>query len=180
MTTDERDYAAEMSALFDQAAGAGDCVLAVLAAELAGKLRAGDPELLAGWLDLHAQAAIADALGTRLRSYRARTRGQAAAGAFAKAAAAQEAGDDQALSAYDVRHVVDDADTWRRVADMTGPDHIYVANTYQQQARTAAMLAAFHHAVAKKIGKRATSAVMTEPQYERLYRSIVGQAADAA
>jgi hypothetical protein len=57
---------------------------------------------------------------------------------------------------------------------MTGVDHVFVAAGYQRQERTAAMLAAFHVAVAKKVGKRTTAEVLSVEQYERLYRSIVG------
>lgn len=180
MTT-PRDYAAEMNAALAQVAPAGDYVLGVLAGEFVDKLRVNDPELLAGWLDLHAAPVVADLLGRHLRAARQRQRNQASAGAFSNAAAAHAAGDAEALSPFEVRFVVDADETWRRVGDMTGPDHLFVAARYRQQEATAAMLAAFHAAVAKRVGKRTTAAVLSAEQYGRLYRSITGgQQAGAA
>ena len=75
-------------------------------------------------------------------------------------------------------HVIDEDGTRKRAADMTGPEHLFVAEaTYKKSANRALMLAAFHQAVAKKVGKRRTGDVLTEEQYEALYLSITRGAA---
>ena len=176
----DRDYSADMLAVLADALPNGDVVLPVVAAELAGKLRANDPDLLAGWLDLHAEHVLTDVLGMRLRSGRARHRAQAGASAFAEASAARDAGDGEALSVFDLRYVVGDDNRWRRLGEMTAVDHLYVADHYAHQSHAAALLEAFHRAVAKKVGKRTTAAALDEAQYSRLFRSIVGAKPQAA
>lgn len=74
---------------------------------------------------------------------------------------------------FDYEFKVDDKGTMRRVADMDGPAHSYVASRYTNSSKKASLEAAFHCAVAKKCGLRRTSEVFTSSQYEAMYRSIV-------
>ncbi|MET9081387.1 hypothetical protein ABZX77_05700 [Streptomyces sp. NPDC004237] len=148
-----------------------DWVPAVVAASICEQLASDDPELLDGWLRAIAVQALTEQITVRERSIRTATRARASARAFAAAA---ESGDVQKLRAFSVTFCVDEANTRRRVADMTGTDHRFVAADYAEKANTAKMLAAFHLAVAKKVGDRRTADVMSEPEYDRLYRSIVG------
>ena len=63
---------------------------------------------------------------------------------------------------------------------MTGKDHLFVAADYDRDARPLLLLAAFHQAVAKKVGRKRTADVFSEAEYDRLYRSIVKPAEGAA
>ena len=72
-----------------------------------------------------------------------------------------------------VTHVVNAEGLHKRAADMTGPDHLFVAeHTYQRSANVALMYAAFHRRVAARVGKSRTADVYTEQQYEAMFASI--------
>ena len=172
----------EISARIDEALGTeGDVIPALAAAALVEELRASDPALLASWLDRHAEAILREHMTARIRSLRARARATAAAGVFASAARRFVADrDPSVLKPFEVRYVVDGADTQRRVADMTAADCRFVAERYEISGQRLLMLAAFHRAVAARIGELTVGAVFTEEQYDRMYRSITGQPAAVA
>lgn len=175
MTSTSRDYIAEMNAAITEALGDGDIVAPIVAEELRTHLLETDADLLDGWLRANAVHFLTRAIGDRDRRERtaARTRGDARR--FRAASNAAAAGDSEALSMFaTVRYVVDDEETRRLLGDMTGADHLFVANGYRESAAKARMLEAFHRAVAKKVGKRKTSDVFTEAQYQKLYDSITG------
>lgn len=67
----ERDFAAEMRAVIDTATEGTPYVARVVAGEIVEKLRANDPDLLAGWLDAHAESLLWQAINDRDRSARA-------------------------------------------------------------------------------------------------------------
>ena len=171
--SEERDYIAEMSTLIEQATEGSDWIAAVVAAKLRARLAETDPDLLDGWLHAMAERMLTEVIGLHVRSERAKARSRAGSRAFREASDAAEDGDDSAIGLFAVLHVVDEKNTQKRAADMTGPEHLYVAEeTYQRTANEALMMAAFHRAVAKKVGKRKTADVLTEQQYEQMYRSI--------
>lgn len=183
----DRDYIAEMEAHIEAATKGSDWVAAVVAEKLCSQLLESDPELLDGWLHVMAVPLLRRIIGLRVHSQRRAIKRGARVRAFSDAVAdlegaAEEGGRVSAaavlLGMFSEIHTVDEDQTRKRAADMTGPEHLYVAeNTYQRSANTALMLAAFHRAVAKKVGKRRTEDVFSEQQYEDLYISIVRKAA---
>lgn len=179
---DPMDVDQYVSALIAEAVGVdGDVVPSLAAAQLVAELRELHPEILQAWLDAHAEAIVRDAITARIRMVRARARAHAAAGAFARAAKRfEETGDVSALSSFEVRYVVDGSDTQRRVGEMTAADCRFVADRYELSGNRALMLAAFHRAVAHRIGNRTVADVFSEDAYDRLYRSITGHPAAAA
>lgn len=171
-----RDYIAEMNAAITEALGEGDIVAPLIAEKLHADLLETDPDLLDGWLRACAVHFLTRAIGDRDRRERtaARTRGEARR--FRAATEAAVGGDDAPLSLFaTVRYVVDENETRRVLGDMTGTDHLFVADGYRESAAKARMLEAFHRAVARKVGKRKTSDVFTEAEYQRLYDSITGR-----
>lgn len=171
MSSLERDYHREMNALLTSIlASTDDIVVAVEANKLVAKLAETDPELLRGWLAANAEQFVADALGSRLRSKRGHVRRTSQARAFSTAA---RSGDPVALRPFRTRHIVDDHYTQRAVGKMNGNDHLFVAQSYDMSAQTSQMLAAFHRAVARRVGDRLTEEVMNEDAYLRMYESIV-------
>lgn len=173
----DRDYLADMSAAIADAIGDGDVVAPVLAEKLHARLLESDPDLLDGWLRACAVNFLTAAIGARDRSERAIVRRRSEARRFREVA---DSGDVDALSSFAVRLVVDEDNTRRPVGEMTGADHLFVAGEYGRTAQTAAMLQAFHKAVARKVGKRKTAEVFSEAQYEAMFRSVTGQQSDAA
>lgn len=121
------------------------------------------PAELADWQQSYTVTFVADALRHMLQSDRAKALARHGARAFDDQR--QDAGDDMAFAQA---YCVDDTHLWRRVADMTGDDHRYVADQYELRGRRQLTLAEFHRAVAKKVGKRHTSEAFTEAQYDAL------------
>lgn len=169
--TRDRNYSHEMSEIFDRIMTSGDdLVVSVEASKLVARLAETDPDLLRGWLANNAEQFVSDALGARLRSKRAYVRRTSQVRAFSAAA---QSGDLTRLHPFRIRHIVDEHNTQRSVGHMTGDDHVFVAQSYDMSAQTSQMLAAFHRAVARKVGSRRTEEVMDEDTYLRLYESIV-------
>lgn len=176
----DRDYLAEMGERIRAATTGSGWVAAIVAEKLHAGLLENDPDLLDGWLHAMAVQALRQEIGLRARVERTVTRRRAGARAFASAAGdAGQSGDPAPLlGLFRVTHVIDPQNTRKRAADMTGEEHLFVAeNTYQRSAHEALTLAAFHRAVGKKAGKRRTADVLTEEQYEAMYLSITRSAA---
>lgn len=170
-----RDYLSEMDKLIADATAGTEWAAPVVAAGLHADLLANDPDLLSGWLHASAVEMLRQAIANRSRAARTAARHGARPRAFAAAA---QAGDTAALvSMFAVDYVTGPGQTRKRVADMTGPDHEFVAGRYDQTGNRALLLAAFHRAVAAKIGDQRTADVYTEQQYAELHESITGRAA---
>lgn len=172
----DRNYTADMAEAIETAVPESDYVAPVVAAELVAHLRKTDPGLLAGWLDLRAEVVIADVIARRSNSKRQAARIGAPRRAFAEAARTFAAsGDPGDLAPFSFEYVVDETNTRRTVANMTAKDCRYVADRYEDTARSARLEASFHRAVAKKVGGRTVGEVFTEEQYLEMYQSITGR-----
>src|SRR5262249_22205909 len=125
-TATQRDYDKDMLETARAAIPEWDFVPGVVASDLVQRLRKDDPDLLEGWLQEHAVAILTDYIGTLLRRDRMRERRNEATSAFRDAADEAEAGDPESLDSFKVVYEIDVEHTRRRVADMTGPDHLYV------------------------------------------------------
>ena len=183
--SDERGYIAEMAAAIEAATAGSGWVAAIVAQKLHASLLENDPDLLDGWLHMVAPDVLRQAITLRARQRNGAARRGAKVRDFAEAARDVEDADDgereaagiRLLSLFESIHTVDDSDTRKRACDMTGPEHRFVADAYRERAKPHLMLAAFHSAVAKKVGKRLTSDVFTAEQYEQMYLSITDKAA---
>lgn len=172
----DRDFIAEMRQEVEGAIPQGDYVASVVAADLVDRLRMEDPELLSGWLHLKAPVILADVVARQSNSKRQAARVAAPRRAFAEAASRFSSdGDVRVLSPFAAEYVVDEANTRRTVANMTAGDCRFVASKYEDAARISKLEAAFHRAVAKKIGGQLVGEVFTEEQYLEMYRSVTQQ-----
>lgn len=163
-----RDYITEMNALIEADTAGSGWIAAEVAAKLVDRLTANDPDLLDGWLRVMAPGLLTEAIALRVRAARSVARARAGARAFADAT---EAGAEP-VGFLAIHYVVDEADTRMRLADMTGPHCLYVADRYDQQAVTAAMEAAFFRALAGRVGARRVGQVLSGAEVERLRQSI--------
>ena len=172
--SDDRDYLAEMGQRIKAATKGSGWVAGIVAAKLHAQLQEKDPDLLDGWLHAMAIQTLRQEISLRARVERTTARRRASARAFRDATDdAEETGDaTPLLGLFQVIHTVDEDNTRKHAADMTGPEHLFVAGAYKQSANETLMLAAFHRAVAKKVGDKRTSEVLDEQQYEELYLSI--------
>lgn len=177
----DRDYLADMNAAIEEAIPDGDYTAPLVAADLVDRLRAEDPDLLLGWLELKASVFLADAVARRSNSRRAAARVSAPRRAFAEAARSfATGGDASVLRPFEAEFVVDDQNTRRSVARMTAEDCRFVAGRYDETARQAKLEASFHRAVAKKVGAATVGEVFSEEQYVAMYRSVTGRSQVAA
>lgn len=172
----DRDYLADMNTAIEAAIPDGDYAAPLVAADLVERLRAEDPDLLTGWLSLRAAVFLADTIARRSNSRRQSARIAAPRRAFAEAARSfADTGDTTALRPFAAEFVVDEHNTRRTVARMTSADCLFVAARYEDTAQQAKLEAAFHRAVAKKVGKRTVGDAFTEEQYLTMYRSVTGR-----
>jgi len=181
-----RDYLAEMNETINAALPDGDYVVPVVAHDLVEKLVANDPDLLRGWCEARYELTLADFIHHKVKNRRSVSRESLARTAFAEAARDFAASADASAlrkavrSPFDAEYVVDSALLRRKVRDMTGPDHLFVADGYAETEQTAALLKSFHRAVAKRTGGRRTGEVFTEETYRAMYRSITRRDPEAA
>lgn len=181
-----RDYLGEMNDAIDAMLPNGDYVAPLVAHELVEKLLANDPDLLRGWCEARYEPILADFIHHKVKGRRSASREAAARSAFAEAAGSFAAtGNVTALreavrSPFDTEYVVNHGLLRRKVRDMTGPDHLFVAREYAESKQTAMLLESFHRAVAKKVGQQRTGEVFTEETYLAMYRSITRREPSAA
>lgn len=172
MSTDiELDVSQQMAELIDDFTPEKDIIPSAVSSQLLDYLITNEPDLLHAWLMEHSGAILTDYIAHRLGNRRRRAVKRAAARAFSTAAAT--AIEDDTVSLFAVTYAISDDYVQRRVADMTSADHRYVARQYKTEGKHALMLAAFHEAVAKRLGSKKTSEVFTEEQYERLLQSLM-------
>lgn len=171
-----RDYLTDMNEAIEEAIPDGDYTAPLVAADLVDRLRAEDPDLLTGWLELKAAVFLADAVARKSNSRRQLARAGAPRRAFAEAARSfADDGDASVMRPFAAEFVVDEDNTRRTVARMTAEDCLFVAARYEDTARQAKLEASFHRAIAKKVGKGTVSDAFTEEQYVTMYRSVTGR-----
>jgi hypothetical protein len=136
-----------------------------------------DPDKFWDWMVDNAVRFCSEAINFQLRRERQIVLRRANSRAFAIAVAS---GDPTELHAFQLHYSVDKNNLRRTVADMTGRDHLFVAESYSQTGNRALMLAEFHRAVARRVGTKRTSEVMDEAEYERMLGSIVNNRPKAA
>jgi hypothetical protein len=155
----------------------GDFVVLVEAEQFHKLMERDHPDELAEWQTAKTVEFIADALGTIIRSERAKARTRAGARAFQEAAeelaAAGGPENPDALDSFAQVYKVNKNNLFRSVADMTGADHRFVADQYEATGKRALMLTSFHRAVAKKVGTRRTGDVFEMAEYDRLLGSFL-------
>lgn len=145
----------------------GDFVAPIEASRFVAEMRSKHPVVLAEWMDAHAERIVAQMLVGHLNAERKRLVRQAER--FPIDIEGQEA---FARSLFDQAYVVDDEFLRRPLRDMTGDDHRFVAAAYHSDGTRALALAAFHEAVARKVGRKTTGEVFTEDRYAQMLASF--------
>jgi len=171
---EDRNYVQQMRDLIDQEA-VGEYVSGVVAAEIVGKLKANDPDLLIGWLGAQAIALVHQAINERDRSRRTHARTAAPRSVFSAAAERHERGDVQPLyRLLDTHYAVNQENLRKPLANMNGGDLEFVSARYQERATDAAMEAAFFAALARKVGTGTVAEHFTEEQLRTMRASLRG------
>jgi hypothetical protein len=160
--------------LIDKELAGNEVTPAEAAQRIVAKLNARHPGCLEQWFTDQAVHLMTREIGDLMRAGRGKAMSRAGTARFE---AALEAGEDSPIGLYATWHAVNEENVRRRLADMTGADHGFVADTYRASAEADLMREAFHRTLAKKVGKRRTADVMTEEECERLLDSITRKAA---
>lgn len=167
-----RDFAAEMRAVIDAATGTGPYISRVAAAEIVGKLRADDPELLVGWLELQAEEMLWKSINDRDRSVRATARANASRDRFRSAADAAEHGDVEPMRRLLDMPFVTEGGQRKPLGKMTGADCGFVAGGYERSVRRARMHASLMRALERKIGSGLVEDHFTEETLRVMWQSL--------
>ena len=174
MTTDQPEI---LQKLIDVQMEAEEVIAAEAAEAIVAEMEAHYPKELLAWLRGNAVSFVREEIGNMNRSIRSRAFAVAPRESFGSAA---ESGDRERIGLFASPCCVSADNTVKRLADVTGPEHLFVAESYDRTAEPALMRAAFHRALAKKVGNKRTKDVLSEGQCERLLASItkaVGRAA---
>lgn len=135
-----------------------------------------NPGELDEWFQVHKVRLIAEQMSLIVRADRRVTAARVRRdGLFPPAPTSPEERTAVAHRLIDDWHAVTVDHVRKRAGDMTGADHKFVAATYTDTGNNAMMLAAFHRAVAKKVGNRKTCDVLNADRYEEMYRSITNR-----
>lgn len=167
-----RNYAQEMRELIDKMA-TGEYAPPLLAAQLVNRLRAEDPELLAGWLDDQAVQFLRHAINLRDAAIRTHNRRVQSRSVFSGAVAAYQGGDRYALVGFQEEHYSVASGAKKPFGQMTHEDLLYAAEAYKQRKDQNALQEAFLRAVAERVGTdQVVSDVFDEQQLKQMWHSI--------
>jgi hypothetical protein len=167
----DRDYAAEMHAVVDAELAAPQIMVPLLAKDLTEKLRADQPDLLAGWLDAQAPQALADYIGRRLSSCRALARIHGRRTAFGAAAERFEAGDTSAVADWLATHYHGPRGQ-QHLGAFDHADLEYGRDAYAERAASNGFEAAFLGALAKKVTTGVVADFFTNEQIAAMRSSL--------
>jgi hypothetical protein len=168
----ERNYAADMRAAIDEQTQ-GEYTAPQAATDLVDKLRAGDPDLLSGWLDAQAVILLTDVIRRINHGKRRVAKSQQSRSVFANAATAHESGDSTSLTTLLDTPWTLPGGTIRPLRAMTKDDLIAVSSDYDTRARENMMNAAFMRALAKKVQPGQTvQDVFSEEQVAAMWGSL--------
>ena len=167
----ERDYAVEMREIIDEATrGRDGYVAATVAAEIVNRLRATDPQLLAGWLDAQAVQVVRTAISSRDHSIRAYTRSQAKAAAFREAVdEMSRTGDTSTVFPFLSMPFTVGEDVRKPLGRLTHDDLLFVQQDYDSRARENTMYAAVMGQLAEKVTTGVVEDHFTEVQIANFF-----------
>lgn len=168
----DRDFITEMRSVVDGKLAAPQIMVPLLAKDIADKLRANDPELLAGWLDVLAPQVLGDFIGRRLSSRRTVARIHGRRTAFGEAAERFEAGDSAAVTPW-LEMPYESADqSQKHLGLFDHSDLTYAHDAYAERAARNGFEAAFLGVLAKKVTAGTVADYFTNEQIAAMRLSL--------
>jgi hypothetical protein len=164
-----------MRAVMDAETAHGPYTSALIAEQIVEKLRATDPDLLQGWLDMQAVGFLRHAINLRDCSQRSHARATAGRSVFRDAADAADDGDAGPLSAFLATVYVVEDGSRVRLSEMRQPELIYAADDYGKRAAENLLQEAFLRALAKKVGTGRVSDHYDDSKLTELWLSITSR-----
>lgn len=164
----------KVRAMIDDAIGEGDGYIpAGLAHELVLKLRNENPQLLAEWLDLHADQLMRETVLQIAHTKKTRVVRRANRSVFRTAVERAEAGEPELLEGWLSQRFIANADrVQKRLKDMVKEEVEFACETHDSLARGNAMKAAFLRQIARKIGSKTVGEVYDNDTLNTLWRSM--------
>ena len=141
---------------------------AEVAERIIAKLRRDHPGAYDDWIAEQARSTMVRFIGEVHRNARAAAMNLRP---FAKMRRTIDSGE-PAPRLMDLPFQVDDDGRMVPIRNMTGRDHLYVAESYHSAAEPLLMREAFHRALAKRVGSRKTGDVLTEEQCQRILGNV--------
>lgn len=150
----------------------GDIVVSVEAGKFVAQQRETNPVEFHAWLDENAERFVTEIMGRISVSDRAKAQRRSSSTGFADAAKRFAEGDETALDpVLDVRYVIDDDNTRRRLKEMTWSDLDFAASSYEYLAASNGNEAKVLRAIQKKLpknGSRCVGDVFSDAQLRSL------------
>jgi hypothetical protein len=170
----DRDYGAEMRALIEAETGTQPYVSALVAIRIVERLEHEDPMLLLGWLRGNAVQILRHTINLRDSARRASARHYSARTVFRDAADTyRETGNKEVVTKFlDARYATDGG-LRKRLADMTGKDLAFVADTYADRVKRNRKQEMFLRLLAKKVGGGCVNDYFTEDLLNDMWQSLV-------
>jgi hypothetical protein len=153
----------------------GDFVAVIVAEEFVRSEEQEHPRQFNEWLRANAVDYCTERLKNRINYERATALRRASARLFAETSVNGEMAEALGSGLFKVRFVVDEENTRRSLATMTGEDCSFAAAAYRKTGKRHMMLGAFLDALANKTGEKTVSEVMSEEDCDRLLRSITAE-----
>jgi hypothetical protein len=175
-----RDFSAEMQAAIDSETAGDSYQAAIVADRIVTKLRTTDPELLSGWLDLHAASILRETIGRRDSAIRVQARNETSRRRFSEGLnghvaqtmvtqAESDIQDDsksplRAIRWFTVPYVVDPQNQRKRLKDLSSEDLAFVEGEYEKREMENRMEKRFIQALATRVTTGVVADHFTEKQ----------------
>jgi hypothetical protein len=174
VTQTDRDYGSEVREIVDKFC-VDNWTAPSVATKVVDHLITSDPDLLHGFLRMHAHGIIRDMVTSAHRSIRTYNRIQASRSVFKEAADQFEQGNEEPLRTGFLQesYALEDG-SWRPLKDLRAEELSFVAGRLENQAATMAMRAAFLRALARRCGDTPVGDVFSEVQLAKLWNSLTG------
>lgn len=135
---------------------------------IAGRIQAAQPGLVDDWLIEHRDLLFSEWVSDILRWERISERRRSAVVESVKSLAA-------GLSIFDLSYVVNDDNDRMQLGEMRGDHHLYVAESYQTDARRSKLYAELHRQLANQVGRKLTRTVFSESELRALFADYEGR-----
>jgi hypothetical protein len=170
-----RDFVQEMHDLVARYLASSPLPAGQQALDIVTHLEHADPELLLGW----ARAALVSNVAALIHQVRGndrlRSRSHARALLIRIGNGTATSAELAEASVFSVRSpVVSDDGMTKRIGELTGSDHAYIAGAYEVRGRRQLVFAAFHRLLAERVGDRTTEEVFNPEEYAALQQQLVG------
>lgn len=163
----------KIRAMIEDAIGTDPYIPAGLAHDLVVKLRRESPEVLAEWLDAHADQLMRETVLAVTHARKTRVARRANRSVFRTAVERAEAGEPELLEGWLSQRFIANSDrVQKRLNDMVKEEVEFACESHESLAKGNAMKAAFLREIARRIGAKTVGEVYDNDTLNALWRSM--------